>query len=1258
MARRAGADGPAEEPAEQDAARGAAAAEKEAAATLPNRLVLLRHLEALGLCRPPIVTGGWNSKGYREFREFAPALCGDETEGYQTLLQLLFDELALDLPGLFGDVGLTRLLPIPAATLREVIERLDDPGLVSAWTDDTTLGWVYQYWNDPEREALDKKIADGGKIEPHEIASKTQMFTERYMVEWLLHNSLGLTWLCICKKHGWTPDAERVLPLLDERRAEWRKKRQAGEVALDALMPIEGELEEHWKHYVPQPIPDDAVAKAPDSIRVLKILDPACGSGHFLVIAFDLLVALYREEARHRGQTITGREIAESILENNLHCVDIDPRAVQIAAAALFLKVRSLSTEAQPKQVNLVAPALHLGHLPADDPALAQLRREIREETGIPEELTNRLVQALAGVDHLGTLLKVDAAVEEAIRGYETVRRDRQQGGLFSGFGPEQKALAFGEAKATVLDKLEQFLGQHSGEEDLGVRLDGEQLAAGLRFVRIVREGTYDIVVGNPPYSDLGLLAEADHQGRLRARRQTSTHVHAAKPELVRSGGLSALLVMRGWMFIKQFEELRLWLLANHDLRSLGDFDRGAFDEVPNDLLAVVGAVFLASAASSTISVAVQPSPFDDRSYDRARTGRKRAAVLLQVGRVEFAAVTFRAVTGWPLVYWWPGDLLVDYLAADKMSQVAPIRQGMATSDNIRFLRVPWELGCNDLFLARGTQAAVAVRMTPPWVPYIKGADGHVWIEPLRAVVNWKDRGLELKVFHEARHGSYSKRIPSESYYFKRGIAFSTIGDSFSARAHRWASIFDAAGCSVFPTTFDSVLCLMNSTRARFILQSLNPTISFKNNDVERLPLLPIGSSASSLKDSIRHSRSTAVRERPSSLEVLVSPWRVQDWAMPVDRSTGEPLPQPSTTRPRLSMSFRAVGVALGRFGANGEGVLDETPPSALPRGILYLSAASDRDSLKHPACAPLHAAWAKHGGAVGEGHDLRSWFRTSFFAHHKGVYENRPIYFPLSSAKRSFVAWISIHRWQADTLQILLADHLLPEQRALEGEIEDLRRAKVGGEKSVRGRAEKRFAEVQKLLEELRAFIDAVTACAEVGPPAPDAKTPPRERDARYLMDLDDGVMVNSAALWPLLEPQWKDPKKWWKELASAVGRKDYDWSNLAARYFPARVAKKCEADPSLAVAHGCFWRLHPAKAYAWELRLQDEIRADFTIDEADSNEPRARFLEEHPEEARAIEAAEATRRERKARKVESDAQAALFDEAGEDDDKEDADA
>ena len=280
--------------------------EKQAAYTLLNRLVFLRLLEAFELRGPQVVTGGWNSLGYKAFRELAPALARhDETEGYAFLLSLVFDDLSVDLPGLYGSAGMADLIPIPAKTLHAIVDAFDDKELKSCWTDDMTLGWVYQYWNDPEREALDDKINAGGKIEPHEIASKTQMFTERYMVDWLLQNSLGPMWLAMCRKQGWTPEVEAdgTLDRLEQRRIEWRAKRDAGEVSLTELMPLHTDAERRWAYYVPQPIPQDAIDHAPDSVWDLKILDPAVGSGHFLVVAFDLLFALYEEESRHRARS-------------------------------------------------------------------------------------------------------------------------------------------------------------------------------------------------------------------------------------------------------------------------------------------------------------------------------------------------------------------------------------------------------------------------------------------------------------------------------------------------------------------------------------------------------------------------------------------------------------------------------------------------------------------------------------------------------------------------------------------------------------------------------------------------------------------------------------------------------------------------------------------------------------------------------------------------------------------------------------------
>ncbi len=346
-------------------------------------------------------------------------------------------------------------------------------------------------------------------------------------------------------------------------------------------------------------------------------------------------------------------------------------------------------------------------------------------------------------------------------------------------------------------------------------------------------------------------------------------------------------------------------------------------------------------------------------------------------------------------------------------------------------------------------------------------------------------------------------------------------------------------------------------------------------------------------------------------------------------------------------MSF-ALGVTLGRFGAGGEGILDPTTADlshSLPAGLLFLDGTLSEhdmsDELGHPAAAPLHAAWKTYGSEITRGRkDLRNWLANDFFKDvHKGMYENRPIHWPLSSKSRTFVAWVNIHRMNGQTLPVLLADHLQPTLTRIEGELNDVRAARETTNKSAARDADKRYGQLIKWRDELAEMIEQVRQCADRGAPPTDAKCPPREVDARYEPDLDDGVMINSAALWPLLEPQWKDPKKWWKELAvaSPKGNKDYDWSHLAMRYWPTRVDAKCQSDPSLGVAHGCFWKYHPERAWAWELRLQDEIGPEFRIEESPyrgdggDKEHRDAFLRDHPRVALAAILKEVTRRRRK---------------------------
>ena len=1216
-------------------------AEKQAAYTLLNRLVLLRLLEAPApgdgapVVQPAVLKGGWNSLAYRQFKEAAPALCEDATAGYATLLGLVFDELALDLPGLFGATGVVDLIPVPAATLRAVVDALNTAELETCWTDDMTLGWVYQYWNDPEREALDAKLNAGGKVAPHEIASKTQMFTERYMVDWLLQNTVNPLWLRICARNGWTPHAHArgTLEALETRRTEWRALRALGPdnggVALTALMPLHTADEHAWAYYLApagadgagDAAPDDAT---PDSLRDIRLIDPAVGSGHFLVVALDLLFRFLREERAHRGldgePAWSDRALVEHILSHTLHGIDLDARAVQIAAASLWLKAQHLAGGAHPSRLNLVASNLRLAQLSDDDPSLVALRNQLEREAGIPAALTDELMAALRGADHLGSLLKVGSEIDRLLTAHEAQLAQRQpdQVDLFAGAASAQptRTVPVAEARATLLHRLERFLAAHTHGDDLGLRLAGEQLAAGVRFVRMVQESRYDIVVANPPYQGTSKIADDAYVKRHYPLGKADLYAAFLLRglELVKEGGTSAMLTMRNWMFIKQYAELRRGLFESHGLSAIGDFDRGAFEEIA----AGPGGVSVAATVWRRISSApevhaLRPSPIGSTRHDLAE---KRAATLCHVDRFTFDPRALKVVPEWPLVYWWDDAALAPYRAGLLIGNVAPAKPGLATQDNERFLRLPSEVLPGCVHRARTTIVCAAPLglASATWLPYVKGGAGSQWFEPLSYVVRWEQGRLELCVFVERyRLKSPGAYIKNTHYYYKYGVAVAPVGAVFSARLHRWQSVLGHMGTSCFGAPYELV-CWLNTSRAIGLVQDLCPGVHFSAGDVNKLPASSIGK-ADAIVAQLDTAFTTHESHREPSVEFLhpgPSPWRyAQDWAQrAVDRPDGDPLPpydEELDAEPPTDHVSYALGVALGRFHPDGTGIVDATTDDlqhALPAGILFLdgSLADDdpRDGLGHTACTMLRDAWAEHGPAIDARKSLRDYLAGTFFKSvHRQMYDNKPIHWPLSSERKTFVAWVTIHRMSEQTLPILLADHLHPARQRLQGRLDDLRTQRdAGGDTGTH--ADKRLATVRAWLDELEAFIALVEQCAYRGAPPARAKATPRAQDAAYAPVLDDGVMINSAALWPLLDPQWNKPKQWWGELCEAANNKDYDWSHLAMRYWPERVDAKCQADPSLGVAHGCFWRYHPARAWAWELRLQDEIGPDFRIEEA----------------------------------------------------------
>ena len=898
-----------------------AALVKEAGALWLTRIVTLRVMEARGLRRRRLVSGRApeNLRDWRELhhlRPEAPAALEDESGGLRFVLRLVFEDLSLSLPGLYGDAGPAERVPMPINTLNGLLSAVNDPELDDRWHDPLTLGWVVQFWNDPDREALDAKINDGGKITAAELASKTQMFTERYMVDWMVQNTLGPLWLGLCERRKWTPRVARdgALDRLAERRAAQAQARAAGTIEPTEPMFV-GDDERAWAYYLPQPHHPPTV----QSLRELKILDPAMGSGHFLLVAMDWLIDALEEEAEHRGEDWP---IAQRVQQavRALHGVDLDPRAVRTAAASLWIAAQARCPGVELGPMNLVAASFGLHDLPPGDRALARLTAALKDEHDLPEPLTRALVGVLQRADSLGSLLRVEREVLAVLA---------ERGPLMANEGADLGG---------VLKRLRGFLARHTDAEDLGVATRGRALAAGARFLQIVEPGRYDVVLANPPYlgaarmEDAGDVAEAYPQGK--------ADLYAAfllrGLELVKPGGLSAMLTMRGWMFVGQYEALRTGLLEAHTLRSLGDFDKGAFESIPDQVVSVVASVFQAGKNSLPFSVGLLPTDPQDESRDSQRTQRKRVATLEHQGRYEFSVEALRAVPGWPLVYHWTAETLAAFLQYPLLGEIAPVRKGICTGDDGRFTRKSWEIP------------------TPHtgWAPLIKGAKDRVWFEPLSDLILWKRNGLVFGISEEAGHGT---RFQGRSSYFKKGIAFSMIGATFTARAHSYSSIFGNMGSSVFPENIPQTLCMMNSTRARTILQSLNPGIHFEVGDVERLPLFPV-ESAEEIFRTLEASFAEHESHRETSVEFCApgpSSWvSAQAWAQRmVDRPAGAPLApfEPELVPPSgMDWISFALGQVLGRF---------PSPAGAAPGGLfLDGSQPEGADDLGLPACAPLRA--------------------------------------------------------------------------------------------------------------------------------------------------------------------------------------------------------------------------------------------------------------------------------------------------------------
>jgi hypothetical protein len=499
---------------------------RDAAFTTLNRFVALKMLEARELVQE-CITKGEQSAGYREFCGMAPGLpLLPDGAGYRLYLESLFDELSTEVKVLFDRRDPSSVLWPKRRAFEQLLEILNDAVLARVWGEDETIGWVYQFFNGQDERRKMREESQAPRTS-RELAVRNQFFTPRYVVQFLTDNTLGRIWYEM--RHGETALVQKC---------EYMVSKPAEECA-------------------PRPKKDP---------RDLRVLDPACGSGHFLLYAFDLLLVIYEEAwavseppRRQGGGSLKGdyptlgelrRAIPGLILAHNLHGVDIDARCAQIAQLALWMRAQKAYRDfgiarAERPQIRrsniVVAEPLVVGET-AKSP-----RRQ--EEEGwnavfmrtLDPELA-RLFEELSGALHLagdlGLLLRVEQLVSRQPKRGET-------GDLFA--PPEERIRA----------ALQRFASEEAGRASTRRRLFADDAAHGVALLGVA-EQKYDVVLMNPPFGAGSLRAKKDFE---KAYPRTKNDVYAAFVErgieLLGPRGRLGAITSRTGFFLSSFQKWR-----------------------------------------------------------------------------------------------------------------------------------------------------------------------------------------------------------------------------------------------------------------------------------------------------------------------------------------------------------------------------------------------------------------------------------------------------------------------------------------------------------------------------------------------------------------------------------------------------------------------------------------------------------------------------------------------------------------------------
>jgi hypothetical protein len=481
----------------------------------------LNRFAALKMCEQrdflvQSIGAGYSSKGFELYGRLAGPALGDSFERYSCFLSSMFDELSMDLGVLFDRHAPGALLFPRENALLDLLGLLNDGSLASLWAEDETIGWMYQYFNTKEERRAMREDSGGAPRNSRELAVRNQFFTPRYVVRFLVENSLGRQWYEMTR--GKTSLVSTCEFLVRKPKSIFLSQGESAPAALDDATDYVA----HRPHKDP---------------REIRILDPACGSMHFGLYAFDLLEVIYREAWDNHPELLAdlcekgmSREeflerVPALIIERNIHGIDIDLRCAQIAALSLWLRAQKSWKEAGITAAK--RPSISRSNIACAEP--------MPGENALLEEYTSGLKPAVLGglvasiwkemrlAGEAGSLLRIEERIEEEVHKAKTAwkvwtidmgrehhtqidmfRRDRQlnlKDLLGYDVSDIEEASEWVDMEGRLLQALNEFEEKTNAEGMGGKRLFAEDAAAGFSFIDICRK-RYDVVVMNPPFGE------------------------------------------------------------------------------------------------------------------------------------------------------------------------------------------------------------------------------------------------------------------------------------------------------------------------------------------------------------------------------------------------------------------------------------------------------------------------------------------------------------------------------------------------------------------------------------------------------------------------------------------------------------------------------------------------------------------------------------------------------------------------------------